>query len=227
MASGHHHRSDAYSSLAVLVAIAGNFFHLSILDAIVGIVLSLFLFYVAYEIIKKGSDDILGVAPDPDDLEKINREALKVNGTLGVHDIIVHNYGNKKVVTCHVEVPLKLDLDAAHTISEKVEEQIYKGLGFYATVHIDPVDHDNPMVRKVSEAIAEILHKSQTKINNFHDVRIVVRKDFFNLVFDVTQKEKMNENEKLELNDFFKKEIQNYFPEIQKVSVQIEPLFSY
>lgn len=148
IADGIHHRSDAFSSLVVLLGLGTQFFFkekvagafgwfLNRTDGFLGIVLAGFIFYTAFEMIKKSVSQLIGEAPNPKDLKNIRQVALQIQGIKGVHNIIVHQYGAQKIVSLHAEVPNHFSLIHSHDLAEAIEDLIEEQLGFFATVHIE------------------------------------------------------------------------------------------
>ena len=138
IADAWHHRTDSLSSLLVLVALVGNYLAFPQLDAWFGFAIALFIAYVGFEIARKSFSRLIGQAPDETLEEQIIDSAQEIEGVMGVHDLIIHDYGAWKVVTMHVEVSKHLSLNEAHEIAHAVEEQV--GTRFFSdvVVHLDP-----------------------------------------------------------------------------------------
>lgn len=137
-ADGLHHRTDALSSVLILVGIfLGRFFWW--VDGVLGIVVALMILYAAYDILKDSISRILGEAPDPglkDKLIKISEKITSLN--LNIHHIHLHTYGEHKELTFHIKLPSEMSVEEAHELSDKVEKQVEKDLGMVATIHMEP-----------------------------------------------------------------------------------------
>lgn len=137
MADGWHHRSDALSSLIILIGIfLGKFFWW--IDGILGLLVSLLIFYTAYTIIKNSADSLLGETPDRKllrSIEKIAGEVYPYN--LGMHHFHIHRYGEHTEMTFHIVLPEKMELKEAGELTRKLFERINKELNIIATIHID------------------------------------------------------------------------------------------
>lgn len=227
IASAHHHRSDAYSSLAVLLVVVGDFFSFPILDGIIGVILSIFLVFTAFQIGKKTSSDLLGNAPDSKDLATITEMAKKVEGVEGVHDIIVHNYGNKKVISLHLEINHSTSFEDAHNISEAVEKIILEQTGYFPTTHIDPVNYQDPQLNDIRSYLEQLIPQAPFKIQKFHDLRLIKKNKKNFLFFDLLVDSHLETNEKKLLSDFFSEALKKQFDFIDAIQIQYEPLFSY
>ena len=171
-ADAWHHRTDAVSSILVLIAlIAGNFGYPSV-DGWAGLFVALILVYTGFDIARDSVDDLIGKPPDEVELDTIRDIALSVPGALGVHDISVHSYGLDKFVSIHAEINAKKSAAEAHDISEEIESKLEKAMGVEPTVHLDPVNPDDPMVKEVKYFLDE-KNIGDDRITGVHDIRVV------------------------------------------------------
>ena len=106
-----HHRTDAISTVLVVVALIASHFGFSRIDGIMGACVSLIIFYSAYEIDKEAVNPLLGEAVSKETLKEIERIAKSHEGILGVHDIIFHKYVQTSVISLHVEVSDKEEVN--------------------------------------------------------------------------------------------------------------------
>lgn len=138
-ADGWHHRSDAISSIAILIGIILGRFYWWI-DGIMGIVVSLFILYTAYKIIKNSSHTILGEIPSSklkSDLVKITNEAAGKN--VHPHHFHIHNYVNHKELTLHIYLPDGMTIEESHRITNSIEEALSNKLDVETTIHVEPI----------------------------------------------------------------------------------------
>jgi cation diffusion facilitator family transporter len=133
-----HHRSDSLSSVLVLVALIGAYFGTPSLDAYLGFGVALFVIYAGIKIARNSCSRLIGAAPSEDMKNGVTECALKVNGVIETHDLEIHDYGSRKVVTIHIEVHGHLSLDEAHHIANQVEEKISNCYHCSTVVHLDP-----------------------------------------------------------------------------------------
>lgn len=137
-ADGWHHRSDALSSLVVLLGILLQDFFWWI-DSVLGFIISLMLFYAVYEIMKEAVTRILGEKPSDELLNKI-QEIIRNsgNGQLHPHHFHIHNYGRHKELTFHIKLDKNLNIEEGHNIATGIEKTILKELDIITTIHIEP-----------------------------------------------------------------------------------------
>jgi cation diffusion facilitator family transporter len=138
-ADGWHHRSDAISSLIILVGIfLGEY--LWWIDGVLGLVVSLLIFYAAYEIIREGTDPLLGEIPEKELLENLKIIAKETSGIdTHLHHVHVHRYGEHIELTAHIRLPKKTTLEQAHAIADDIELEIMNQLNIEATIHMEPL----------------------------------------------------------------------------------------
>ncbi|QDA30484.1 cation transporter [Thermococcus indicus] len=124
VADAYHHRSDALSSVAVLIGLGAQELGFMYGDSIAGLVVAVFLLKVSLDIILENLRYLTGQAPSFEVCEEIKERALGVPNVLGVHDLRAHYVGSKLHVELHIEVPPELSLKEAHDVSEEVKRVI-------------------------------------------------------------------------------------------------------
>lgn len=137
-ADGWHHRSDALSSVVILVGIfVGRYFWW--IDSLLASLVALMILYSAYEIIRDASSRLMGNAPSPNTVEKIRQIGHRIcSEDLNIHHIHVHEYGSHREMTLHIELPADWTLKRVHNVANNLESHIRQELDIEATVHIDP-----------------------------------------------------------------------------------------
>jgi cation diffusion facilitator family transporter len=139
-ADGWHHRTDALSSVAVLIGIlfAGYFWWI---DSMLGILIAAMLLYTAYRIARNVSIRLLGETPSHELTDKIT-EAIKnvYPDDLQPHHLHIHNYVTHHELTLHIKLDNQLSIECGHKIATDIENVIYKQFEIIATVHVEPLD---------------------------------------------------------------------------------------
>jgi len=138
-ADGWHHRSDALSSLVVLIGILlGNKFWW--MDSLLAAIISLMLFYAVYEIVSKSISILLGEQPDKELIDRIRKLAQEVSGDeIHPHHFHLHRYGDHKEVTFHIKLRDSLDIATGHRIANDIEKRMRDEMGIEATIHMEPM----------------------------------------------------------------------------------------
>lgn len=138
-ADAWHHRSDAISSMVILVGIFLNKY-IWWIDGAMGILVTLLILHAAYGILKDVLNAFLGEKPDKQIINKVN-EICKRNYESSVypHHLHVHHYGEHTEMTLHIKLDKKLSLERAHNIASMIEDDIRAGLEIEATIHTEPL----------------------------------------------------------------------------------------
>ncbi len=142
-ADGWHHRTDALSSIVILVGIAvGNYFWWT--DAVLSFIVALMIGYASYEILSKDIQSLLGESPSEKLLISIHETATNAcKQPIHLHHIHLHKYGDHSELSCHIKLPPQMPLEEAHDICTKIEEAIEEKFGFISTVHPEPITWEN------------------------------------------------------------------------------------
>ncbi len=137
-ADGWHHRSDAVTSLLIIVGIlfGGRYWWI---DSVLGLVVALFLLYAAVNVIREGAAPLLGETPSRAFLAQMREIAARTSPRLGhVHHVHIHRYGDHTELTCHVRMEGSLSVEKAHAVVDEYESALRDELDVEPTVHVDP-----------------------------------------------------------------------------------------
>lgn len=157
-------------SISILLS---NFTNLS-LDGYAGIIISSFIIYSGIKLIKETLNPLLGEAPSEDFVQNLKNNILKHENILGLHDLIVHNYGpNRTLASIHAEVPSNLSLIDVHILIDKIEKQIEQDMGIHLVIHMDPIDIHNQESLEIFKNIKTLIKKNIYEVNNIVDFRIL------------------------------------------------------
>ena len=132
-----HHRSDALTSVGVLISISASKTY-PILDPIMGIIISIVILYIALKIGKDTVDSIIGTMPSPELLKEIRTKAFSVAGVEDVHGIEVHDYGKRKKISLHIRVNPEITVRESHGIATLVEKAVSGDEIEAVVVHVEP-----------------------------------------------------------------------------------------
>ncbi len=224
-ADAWHHRTDAISSLLVVAAlIAGNYGYPAV-DGWAGLGVSLFLIYTGFEIARDAVDDLIGKPPTSEEVDAIRQLVTNVKGVLGAHDIIIHSYGHDKFVSVHVEIDADKTTAEAHDISEEVEEKLENAIGVEPTVHLDPVQPNDPLVQDVNRILTQLSSNDEV-ITDVHDIRIVNTENHHVILFGINVKIGSSQKDIVvccqKLENELKKKFSNY-----EINIKVSPIHRY
>jgi cation diffusion facilitator family transporter len=217
-ADSWHHRTDAISSILVIIAIFASQAGFTSVDGIVGILIGLFIIYTGIDIARRTSMKLLGTKASEELLHEVKLLALKTENALAIHDMICHEYGTQMVISFHLEVPSQLKLSEAHTIADKIEKRILNELKIQATVHLDPVlpKFQN---REIIEKIVKTVFSSEKTIQDYGNLRLIGEESYATLVLDISASDLMTDDNIDTLNIKLQKELRRQTPNIKDVRI--------
>ena len=155
------------------------------LDPIAGLAVAIFILIAGVQSLKQTMDPIIGLPPEKEDVIKIKNIVMSNNTFLGIHDMIVHNYGpGRSFVSLHVEVPTDIDILYCHELIDATERNIKEETGFEAVIHMDPISVGDEFVDSTKSALLEKINGLQFGLT-MHDFRMVRGENQTNLIFDI------------------------------------------
>lgn len=164
--------------------IVSHFFSVDI-DAYIGVLVSGFIIYTGVMSIKDSLSPLLGEPPSKELVKDIESVVMSFDDICGIHDLIIHNYGpSNYIITLHAEVPAKGNMCALHDTIDLIERELQNKLGCIASIHMDPVENDNPEVIELKNFATDVI-KSFDKDFSLHDFRVVKGPTHTNLIFDL------------------------------------------
>ncbi len=177
--------SDVLSTGIVLISVALSYFTRFNIDGIAGIVVGCFILKTGIEAAKDTISPLLGEPPGKEFIADIEKTVLSHEGTLGVHDIVVHNYGPSRIMmSLHVEVPADKNIVEVHDIIDAIEKELRTKYHCTAVIHMDPVSDNDSEVRALKNELKLLLEDIDPALK-FHDFRAVCKNGSRYLAFDV------------------------------------------
>lgn len=177
--------SDTMATTVVLIATLISHFTGFIIDGYCGILVGLFICYAGINAAKDTISPLLGQAPEPEFVQQIHDIVLAHEGVIGIHDLIVHNYGPGRVlISLHAEVPADGDILTLHDMIDLIEHELQNTLHCQAVIHMDPVCIDDAETNTLKELVSGYLDEIDPTIT-MHDFRIVQGPTHTNVIFDV------------------------------------------
>ena len=113
------------------------------IDGICGLLVSVLIVISSIKLVANTVKPLLGEKPPKELVVKIRKELMSYNGVLGIHDLMIHNYGEgRNFVMVHVEVDSSVDIMESHALIDEIEQDFKKKMGIHLSVHMDPIDVD-------------------------------------------------------------------------------------
>ena len=175
---------DSIATTVVLVSTIISFFTDVQIDGWCGILVSGFIMYAGFSSAKEIVGSLLGSAPDDELVEKIESVVMSYDEVVGIHDLIVHDYGPARlIISLHAEVDGKQDIFMLHDAIDNIEQHLAKELNCIAVIHMDPIETDNDLVSEMKNAVIAAVASVDENIT-IHDFRMVPGNTHTNLIFD-------------------------------------------
>ncbi len=143
-ANAWHHRSDAVSSIVVLVGIAGSIAGFPYLDAAAAVIVSMMVAKIGWEIAKESIEQLVDKGLDPDKVESISAHIAEIPGVKRMHMLRTRQMGAEALLDVHVEVAPELSVSEGHRIGDEVSKELTREFSDISQVliHIDPEDDE-------------------------------------------------------------------------------------
>ena len=177
--------SDVAATSSVLAGFVIGYWARVNLDGYLGVLVALFILYTGVSTAKGTLDLLLGEAPDPEFVKQIQQEVLSYPEIIGVHDLIVHNYGpGHSVISLHAEVPCDVDILKIHDTIDNAERDLKKKFDCEVVIHMDPIVTDDKETNEIHQKLSSIVRLLDSRVT-IHDFRMVKGPTHTNLIFDV------------------------------------------
>ncbi len=206
--------SDVFTTSLVLVCTLINHILGVNIDGFAGVAVGLLIIKAGIDAAKDTINPLLGETPSKEYLEEISNLVNSHEGVLGVHDIVVHNYGPSRIfMSLHVEVPADQDIITVHDLIDDIENELRQKYHCTAVIHMDPVVM-NASIAYLKRKVKHILGELDPALS-FHDLRMIHSdKDEKKLTFDVVVPYKYDMSDE-EIISYLEKHIQGIDPDIR------------
>ena len=176
--------SDSVATTAVLVATLVGHFSGLMIDGWAGILVALFILWSGFNAAKDTINPLLGTPPTHEFVEEIKTLVMAHPAIIGIHDLIVHDYGPGRVmISLHAEVSAAGNVLDIHDEIDNVEKELQEKLGCHAVIHMDPVVIDDGVTADTRKRVQALVHCIDDQIS-IHDFRMVAGPTHTNVIFD-------------------------------------------
>lgn len=185
MATAADSLTDAAATSAVLIGMAVGHFSGRLIDGYIGLLVAAFILYSGFTTARDSLSPLLGQAPDKEFVASIREAALAHPEILGIHDLVVHDYGpGRRIISFHAEVPSNRDILETHDVIDHLEMELRERFQCDVTVHMDPIVIDNAIINALRSQVAQAVKEIDPDLT-IHDFRMVDGPTHANLIFDV------------------------------------------
>lgn len=186
IATSQDSRNDCLATGAVLIAGLVEKITTWPVDGWMGLAVALFILWSGWNMARSTISPLLGEAADPQ-LKELILDYISSNPkVLGIHDLMVHDYGpGQRFASLHVEMDKNEDPLLCHEIIDDMERECYRSHGIHLVIHYDPVITGDPELDRMRAIVASILKVRDERLS-IHDFRMVPGMEHTNLIFDVS-----------------------------------------
>ncbi len=163
-ANAWHSRTDAISSIVVIVGVAGTMAGLQYLDAIAAAGVALMVAKIGWDLGWQAVHELIDTALEKEKVDEIRQAILDVHGVKNMHMLRTRRSGGEALADVHIQVNPRISVSEGHQIGETVRAKLIKGFDEVTdvTVHIDPEDDESaqpcshlPLRNEVLERLRE------------------------------------------------------------------------
>ena len=185
-------RNDVISTSAVLLATLLQMQFGWKLDGYMGLAVAIFILWSGWGLVKDSIAPLLGQTPDPELVRHIADVTLSYPGVLGIHDMLVHDYGpGRQFASLHAEMPANADVLESHDTIDRIEKYFLEQEGLHVVIHYDPVVIDDSETGEARNFFAAEVKKIDPRLS-IHDLRIVPGTTHTNVIFDLVLPRKLD-----------------------------------
>ena len=144
MANAWHSRSDAISSIVVVIGVGGAMMGYPYLDAVAAIAVAVMIAKIGFDLIRASTKELIDTALEPEVVETIRKEIVCVDGVRALHMLRSRRSGGDALVDLHVQVDPHISVSEGHQIGDTVRRRLLERVDEVTdvTVHIDPEDDE-------------------------------------------------------------------------------------
>ncbi|HSA19739.1 MAG TPA: cation diffusion facilitator family transporter [Kiritimatiellia bacterium] len=177
-------RFDAITSATVTLGLILSRRGWTVVDGWIGLFVSGMVAWTGIRLVIRDIGPLVGEAPTKEEVDGVEQAAARVSGVREVHDVILHKYGDVKLVSFHIEVDAARSALDAHDLAERVEDSVEQVTGCKAIVHVDPVDRGHAAYGRVREWMEQLV-ASDKRLVGFHDLRVGGGGESFEVSVDI------------------------------------------
>lgn len=144
IANAWHHRSDAASSLVVLIGIIGSLMGFAYLDAVAAVVVGLMIIKMGWDYGWNSVKELVDTAVSPELLAQIEQVIQHIDGVKKIHQLRTRSMGNDVLIDVHIIVFPKISVSEGHYIAQHVHQALVTQITSVkdVIVHVDPEDDE-------------------------------------------------------------------------------------
>jgi len=212
--------SDSVATSVVFLSMAVMEYTGYNIDGYAGVLVAVFILFAGYSAAKDTISPLLGTRPAKEVVDTIEKIIMSHEGILGVHDLIVHDYGpGRMMVSLHAEVPGDGNIYEIHNLIDHIENDLNERFNCDCVIHMDPVDVNDKRIAKLKCEVENLAKEAGTGIS-IHDLRIVPCQNYSSLMFDMIIPPEYHDKD-IAIKEQVCRQIEEKYPEY-RVNIKID-----
>ena len=172
MANAWHSRSDAISSIVVVIGVGGAMMGYPYLDAVAAIAVAVMIAKIGFDLVRASTKELIDTALEPEVVDAIRKEIFEVEGVRALHMLRSRRSGGDALVDLHVQVDPCISVSEGHQIGDTVRRRLLKRIDEVTdvTVHIDPEDDERESPSDKLPLRGDLVRELQSKWTDIEGV---------------------------------------------------------
>lgn len=223
-ADAWNHLFDIAATSLVFLALLGARIGFPRMDGWAAIGVAGFIAWTGVRYTRSALNTLIGEAPDAAELARIRSLVASARGVRSLHDVLVHSYGDARLISFHVEVDANLTLLEAHAIAEDAEARVARETGAKVIAHVDPIDRSHGDYPAAAAALRAYVD-AHDEVASYHDLRLSGPAGDCDLAVDVvlhTGTPAASEADLQRLRDRLRDAIRRALPGVKRIDLGFE-----
>lgn len=216
-----YQRFDSITTSVVCLGLIASRYGWPAVDGWIGLLIALWIGWTGIRLAKDTISPLLGEAPSAEEINAVTNAAASQEGVRGVHGVLMHKYGDTRLVSLHIEVDAARTAGESHDIAERVEQEVEQQTQCRAIVHVDPVDREHPLYTRVEEAIRDALSVEE-HVLGFHDLRVKGEENRLEISVDIVVKLDMGRQLETDIESRIISALRKVLPGLRELKIVFE-----
>jgi cation diffusion facilitator family transporter len=220
-----YQRFDSLTTSVVCLGLVASRFGWPAADGWIGLAIAIWIARTGVKLAQDAISPLLGEAPTMQEVNAVMQAAASQEGVRGVHGVLMHKYGDTRVVSLHIEVDAAKTAGELHDVAERVEAEVEEQTKCRAIVHVDPIDHTHPLYERVREEVARSVAQD-ARVLGFHDLRVSGSGENLNISMDLVIALNLDKAAEAEIRKGVVDFLRTVFPQAAEIKITLEGSFA-
>lgn len=224
-ALGKDARNDVITTLFVIVGLLITWFSKYNFDCFFTLVVAIFVIISGIGIMKESISSLISQTPKKEIVDRLCNLIKSNKGVLGIHDLMLHYYGNIIYGVIHVEVDDRIDVNQSHQMIDEIEKEVFDKMSINLTIHMDPINITDSKTNRIKQYVKDILNSKYSNEIHMHDFHCYTKNESTYIEFDLVIPESFdNDGKRKEISDYVSFKLNEEFKEEFKLTINFDNL---